>query len=114
MKVCRGKYHEYLVTSLDLLNKGECCVTMCNYLNKTFDETVEKHGKVWIEVKKQCLRKTAAHDNLIAGNEDHGRLSTEALASSHKIVSQVLYVIKRSILDMSLGESRCLIPNHEG
>ena len=76
---------------------------MCDYLNETFDETVEKHGEVWIEVKKQCLRKTAVHDNLVAGNEDRGRLSIKALASFHKIVAKVLYVIKRSILDTSLG-----------
>ena len=52
MNVCRGKYHKYLVTSLDYSNKGECCVTMCNHLNDTFDETVVKHGEIWIVVKK--------------------------------------------------------------
>ena len=76
---------------------------MGNYLNETFDETVEKHGKVWIEVKKQCLRKTAAHDNLVTGNEDHARLSMEAVASSRTILENVLYGIKRSIMDTSLG-----------
>ena len=33
MKVCRGKYHKYLGMALDYSNKGECCVTMCDYLN---------------------------------------------------------------------------------
>jgi hypothetical protein len=76
----------------------ECRVTMCNHL----DEIVEKYGKVWIVVKKQCLRNTAAHDNLVTGDEDHARLSIKAVASSHTIVARVLYVIKRSIMDTSL------------
>ena len=75
MRVCRSNYHKYLVTSLDYSSKGECCVTMCNHLNEIFDETVEKHGEVWILVKKQCLRNTAAHDNLITGDEDRARIS---------------------------------------
>ena len=46
MKVCRSNYQKYLVASLDYSNKGECCVTICNYLDKildTPDEAVEKH-----------------------------------------------------------------------
>jgi len=103
IKVCAGKYHKYLVTYRDYLKKGECCVIMCDYLNETLDETVEKHGEVWTEVKKQCSRKTAVHDNLVAGNEDHGRASTKALAPFHTIVAQVLYVSKWPILDTNLG-----------
>jgi hypothetical protein len=76
---------------------------MWDYLNETFDETVEKHREVWIVAKKQCLRKTAAHDDLAAGNEDCRRLSMEALTSFHKILAKVFYVSKRSILDASLG-----------
>ena len=59
--------------------------------------------KVWIVVKKQCLRNTAAHDNLVTGDEDRARLSIVAVASSHTIVARVLYVIKRSIMETSLG-----------
>ena len=80
-----------------------CCLTMCDHLNEIFDETVEKYGDVWIVVKKQCLRNTAAHDNLVTGDEDHARLSIEAVSSPHTIVARVLYVIKRSIMDTSLG-----------
>ena len=35
MKVSRGKYHKYLVTSLEYSNKGECRVAMCDHLNTT-------------------------------------------------------------------------------
>ena len=64
---------------------------------------MEKHGEVWIEVKKQCSRKTAVHDNLVEGNEDHGRGSTKALAPFHTIMAKVLYVSKWPILDTNLG-----------
>ncbi len=46
MKVCASKYHEYLVTSRDYSRKGKCHVIIRNYLNESFDETVEKHGEV--------------------------------------------------------------------
>ena len=72
MRDCRGKHHEYLVTSLDYLNK-------------------EKHGEVWIVVENQCLRDTAAHDNVVTGDEDRARLSTKAAVSCHTIVARVLY-----------------------
>ena len=49
MKVCVRKYHEYLVTSRDYSKKGKCLVMICNYLNESFDETVEKHREVWKE-----------------------------------------------------------------
>ena len=102
MRFCWSKYHKYLVTSCDYSKKGECHVIMCDYLNGTLDETVENHGEVWIEVKKQCSRKMAAHDNLVAGNDNRGRLSTKALASFHTNVAKVLYVSKRPTLDTSL------------
>ena len=44
MKFCTGKYHKYLVTSLDYSKEGECHVIMYKYLNESFDETVENHG----------------------------------------------------------------------
>ena len=103
MHVCERKYHEYLVTSRDYLKKGECQLIMWDYLNETFDETAEKHGEVWIEVKKQCLRKTAIHDNLVTGNDDRRSLSTKALASLYTIVAKVLFVSMSRILDKSLG-----------
>ena len=49
------------------------------------------------------LKNTAAHDNLVTGDEDPARLSIVAVASAHTIVARVLYVIKRSIMETSLG-----------
>jgi hypothetical protein len=47
MKVHRGKVHKYLGMSLDFSHKGQCCVTMYDYLDgilQTFDAAVKKHG----------------------------------------------------------------------
>jgi len=93
-------YRGVFILNLQVID--ECRVTMCDYLNEIFDETVEKYGEVRIVVEKQCLRNTAAHGNLVTDDEDRARLSIEAVASSHTIVARVLYVIKRSIMGTSL------------
>ncbi len=38
-----------MVTSREYLKKGKCPVKICNYINKSFDETVEKHREEWRE-----------------------------------------------------------------
>jgi hypothetical protein len=63
MKVNRGKFHKYLGMSLDYSHKGQCRVTMYNYLDEileTFDKAVKKHGYGWIVVTKRHLKKKAA------------------------------------------------------
>ena len=52
MKVCTSKNHEHLVTSCDYLKKGKCRVMIGNYLNESFDETVEKYGEIWIAMRR--------------------------------------------------------------
>ena len=66
MKVHRGKYHKYLGMALDYSHKGECHVTMYNYLDgilEAFDKAVEEHGDGFILVTKRLPKKTAAPDN---------------------------------------------------
>jgi hypothetical protein len=94
-----GQRSVHLESASDI---DECCLTMCNHPNEIFDETVEKYGDVWIVGESQCLRDTAAHDDVVTGDEDRARLSTKAAVSCHTIVARVLYVIKRSIMDRSL------------
>jgi hypothetical protein len=47
IKVCASKHHEYLVKSREYSKKGKCRVMICDcdYINKSFDGTVEKHGE---------------------------------------------------------------------
>ena len=56
MKVHRGKVHKYLGMSLDLSHKGQCHVTMYDYLDgiqEAFDAAVEKHGDK-LSVNEDC------------------------------------------------------------
>jgi hypothetical protein len=97
MKVHRGKVHKYLGMSLDFSHKGQCCVTIYDYLDvilEVFDEAVKKHGEGYITVKKRHCVKTAAPDNLFIVNKDCKKLCLEAAASFHKIVAKTLYVTK--------------------
>ncbi len=59
MKVHRGKVHKYLGMSLDFSHKGQCHVTMYDYLDgirEAFDAAVEKHGDGFIPVTKPTAR----------------------------------------------------------
>jgi hypothetical protein len=106
IKVHRGKVHKYLGMSLDFLHKGQCLVTMYDYLDgilEAFDEAVKKHGEGYITVKKRRCVKTAAPDNLFVVNEDCETLSLEAAASFHTIDAKTLYVTKRARLDTCLN-----------
>jgi hypothetical protein len=97
MKVHRGKVHNYLGMSLDSSHKGQCCVTMHDYLDgilDAFDEAVKKHSEGYITVKKRHCFKTATPDNLFVVNKDCKKSSLEAAASFHTIVAKTLYVTK--------------------
>jgi len=60
MKVHMGKVHKYLGMTLDFSHKGQCHVTMCDYLDgvlQTFDAAVKKHGNGFKPVTKQRFKK---------------------------------------------------------
>jgi hypothetical protein len=87
-------------------NKGQCRVTMYDYLNgilEAFDEAVKKHGEGYITVKKRRYVKTAAPDNLFVVNKDCKKLSLEAAASFHTNIAKTLYVTKRARPDTCLN-----------
>jgi hypothetical protein len=108
MKVHRGKVHKYLGMFLDFSYKGQCCVTMYDYLDgilEAFDEATKKHGEGYITVKKRHCVKTAAPDNLFDVNKDCKKLSLEAATSFHMIVAKTLYVTKRARLDTCLNNA---------
>jgi hypothetical protein len=105
MKVHRGKVHKYLGMSLDFSHKGQCRVTMYDYLDgivQTFDTAVKKHGDGFKPVTKQRF-KTPAPDNLFVVNEDCDKLSEAVSADFHTIVVNTLYVTKRARPDTCLA-----------
>ena len=56
MKVHRGKVHKYLGMSLDFTNKGQCIVTMNDYLAdivKAYDLAIAKHDDGFLPITKQ-------------------------------------------------------------
>jgi hypothetical protein len=105
MKVHRGKVHKYLGMSLDFSHKGQCHVTMYDYLDRirqAFDAAVEQHSDGFIPVTKQRF-KTPAPDNLFVVNEDCDKLSEAASADFHTIMAKTLYVTKRARPDTCLA-----------
>ncbi len=70
MKVHRGKVHKYLGMSVDFSHKGQCHVTMYDYLDGillAFDAAVKKHSDGFIPVTRQHF-KTPDPNNLFAVN----------------------------------------------
>jgi hypothetical protein len=62
MKVHRGNVHKYLGISLDFSHKGQCHVTMYEYLDgirEAFDAAVEKYGDGFMPVTKQRFKTPA-------------------------------------------------------
>ncbi len=105
MKVHRGKVHKYLGMSFDFSHKGQCCVTMYDYLDgilQAFDAAVKKQGDRFIPVTRQRF-KTPAPDNLFVVNEDCKKLLEAVSADFHTIVAKTQYVTKRARPDTCLA-----------
>ncbi len=107
MKVIIGKKHKYLFMSLNFLHKGQCHVTMYDYLDgtiKAFDLAMKEHSNGYLTVGKQCSKTTGASDNLFVVNEDCEKVSEVPVASAfHTVVAKTLYVTKRARLDTNLA-----------
>jgi hypothetical protein len=76
MKVHRGKVHKYLGMTLDFSHKGQCIVTMHDYLDgilKTYDAAKDKHDDGFLSVTKQRYE-TPAPENLFTVDEDCDKL----------------------------------------
>ena len=106
MKVHRGKVHKYLGMSLDFSHKGQCRVSMYDYVDgilEAFDDVVKKHNDGYLKVGKRRSKSSAAPNNLFVVNEDCEKLPDDVAASFHTIVAKVLYVTKRARPDTSLA-----------
>jgi hypothetical protein len=105
MKVHRGKVHKYLGMTLDFSHKGQCIVTMHDYLDgilKAYDAVIDKHKNGFLPVMKRCYE-TPAPDKLFMVNEDREKLSQDMAADFHTIIAKTLYVTKRARPDNCLS-----------
>jgi hypothetical protein len=107
MKVHRGKVHKYLGMSLDFTNKGQCIVTMNDYLAEivqAYDLAIAKHDDRFLPITKQCYE-TPAPENLFmfTVNEYCEKLPKEMAADFHTVVAKMLYVTKRARPDTCLS-----------
>jgi hypothetical protein len=97
MKVHRGKTHKYLGMALDFSHKGQCQVTMHDYVDgilQAYDLAIKNHNDGYQIVEKRHAKTSATPDNLFMVNEDCKKLSVEAAAAFHTIVVKAIYVIK--------------------
>jgi hypothetical protein len=105
MKVHRGKVHKYLGMTLDFSHKGQCIVTMHDYLDgilKAYDAAIDKHKNGFLTVTKQRYEPPAP-DNLFMVNEDCEKLLEDMATDFHTIVAKTLYVTKRARPDTCLS-----------
>jgi hypothetical protein len=106
MKVHRGKTHKYLGMLLDFSYKGQCQVTMHDYIDgilQACDLAIKDHNDGYQIIEKRRAKTSAAPDNLFVVNEDCKKLFNEAAAAFHTIMAKALYVTKRARPDISLG-----------
>ncbi len=106
MKVHRGKTQKYLGVSLDYSYKGQCQVTMYDYIDgilQAYNLAIKDHDYGYQIIGKCHSKTSTAPDNLFVVNEDYKKLSSEAAAAFHTIVAKVLYVTKRARTDISLA-----------
>ncbi len=92
--------------SLDFSHKGQCQVTMHDYIDRilqTYNLAIKDHDAGYQIVGKHCSKMSAAPDNLFVVNEDCKKLSNEAAAAFHTIVAKALYVTKRARPDIILA-----------
>jgi hypothetical protein len=70
MKVHRGKTHKYLGMSLDFSHKGQCQVTMHDYIDgilQAYNLAIKDHNDGYQIVEKRHAKTSAASDNLFCG-----------------------------------------------
>jgi hypothetical protein len=86
--VHRGKVHKYLGMLLDFSHKGQCHVSMYDYVDgilEAFDDAIKKYNDGYLKVG----------DNLLVVDKDCKKLSDDVAAAFHTIVAKVLYVTSK-------------------
>ncbi len=101
-----GKVHKYLGMLLDFSHKGQCRVSMYEYVDRileAFDSAVRRYDDGYLKVGKCRSKSGAAPDNLFVVNKDCKKLSDEVAAAFHAIVAKALYVTMGARPDTNLA-----------
>ncbi len=102
---CR-KVHKYLGMLLDFSHKGQCRVSMYDYVDsvlEAFDSAVRRYDDGYLKVGKCRSKLSAAPGNLFVVNEDCKKLSDEVAAVFHTILAKAQYVTKQARPNTSLA-----------
>ena len=90
MKVSRGKVHKYLGMTLDYRVKGQCRITMIDYI----EETLKAFDKV--APGETGTKSTAAPKDLFVVDEDCEKLKKPKAEQFHSLAAKVLFATKRA------------------
>jgi hypothetical protein len=93
MKVSRGKVHKYLGMTIDFTMKGQCKISMLEYI----DDLLKAFEKV--APKETGTKVSAAPKDLFVVDEDSKKLSPERAEEFHSLVAKVLFATKCAWLD---------------
>lgn len=90
MKVSRGKIHKYLGMTLDYSIKGQCKITMLDYI----EETLKMFEKV--APKDSGTKSSAAPKDLFITNDKCDKLEPNMKETFHSLVAKILFATKRA------------------
>ena len=99
MKVSRGKVHKYLGMVLDYTVKGQCKISMFDYIKEiiqVFEEFDPNQGGT---------KPSAAPKNLFVADKDCKKLHTAKAEKFHSLVAKVLFATKRARPDTGTAVS---------
>ena len=96
MTITRGKVHKYLGMNIDYSSPGKVILSIINYIGKILDDITEY-------MKGESDTPAAHHLFDIA--EDATKLSQSDADLLHHFVAQLIYISKRSRLDIQIEVS---------
>ena len=99
MKVSRGKVHKYLGMTLDFSTKGQCKVTMLDYVREIIAD-FEKAAP-----KEEGTKLCAAPKDLFKVDEDCEKLSARKADKFHSLVAKTSFATKRARPDTGTSVS---------
>ena len=99
MKVSRGQVHKYLGMTLDYRTKGQCKISMIDYI----EEVLKAFEKAAPEEKG--TKSSAAPKDLFVVDEDCEKLPKDKAEDFHSLVAKVLFATKRARPDTATSIS---------